>query len=223
MDDAERTKLTDLLLFSIFFFFFLSPCPLAHTSVWRSLKTNQNTSPEAPTPWLALMGMKHSSRCLLLRRKMAENAADSTEVSKDASRSRRPRSPRPEHCSLGRSSRKCRTTFPVPPASSCLSCCCGFLHLLPPLSPRIPPFSVGREVCPAPSPPGARRCPGPPLRCRFPGSWAAVRSGGSRAGGSGGSGGRAAVIRLLDRPRATDLALRQHLGQLPVLSAACLG
>lgn len=41
--------------------------------------TKQNTNLEAPALWLALMGMKHSSRCLLLRRKMAENGAESTE------------------------------------------------------------------------------------------------------------------------------------------------
>ncbi|XP_005061557.1 PREDICTED: uncharacterized protein LOC101820514 [Ficedula albicollis] len=102
--------------------------------------TNQNASPEAPTPWLALMGMKHSSRCLLLRRKMAENAADSTEVSEDASGAGAALPP-PRARSLGSSSGKCRTTFPAPPDTSCLPCCHGIRHLPPPLSP--PPQPLG--------------------------------------------------------------------------------
>ncbi|XP_053112278.1 protein arginine N-methyltransferase 8 isoform X4 [Hemicordylus capensis] len=46
--------------------------------LWGDLKKKVNSKPQRP--WLALMGMKHSSRCLLLRRKMAENAAENTEV-----------------------------------------------------------------------------------------------------------------------------------------------
>ncbi|XP_053112282.1 protein arginine N-methyltransferase 8 isoform X7 [Hemicordylus capensis] len=46
--------------------------------LWGDLKKKVNSKPQRP--WLALMGMKHSSRCLLLRRKMAENAAENTEI-----------------------------------------------------------------------------------------------------------------------------------------------
>ncbi|XP_064335008.1 protein arginine N-methyltransferase 8 isoform X2 [Camelus dromedarius] len=50
-------------------------------------------------PLLALMGMKHSSRCLLLRRKMAENAAENTEVSSPPSQPPQPVVPaKPVQC-----------------------------------------------------------------------------------------------------------------------------
>lgn len=112
---------------------------------------------------------------------MAENAADSTEVSKDASRSRRRAPPDPStDPSAGEAGSAEQLSRPLRPAPACRtameSCICP---LSPPTSPRIPPFPAGGEVFPLPSPPGARGCPGPPLRGRFPGSWAAVRSGGS--------------------------------------------
>lgn len=91
MDEAERTEKTDLLLLSVIFFslsFGAHKC----SEIFENIK--QNTNPEAPTPWLALMGMKHSSRCLLLRRKMAENAAESTEV-RTRGKARHPSSPIP--------------------------------------------------------------------------------------------------------------------------------
>lgn len=115
---------------------------------------------------------------------MAENAADSTEVSKDASRSRRRAPPdpstEPRAEAAGSAEQLSRSLRPAPACrAAVLSCIC------PPSLPRtpaaIPPFPVGREVCPAPSPAGAARG-----RC-FPGSWVAVRSGGSGAAGGGDS------------------------------------
>lgn len=205
MDDAERTKLTDLLLFSIFFFFFISLSFGAHQclEIFEKHKT-KTSSPEAPTPWLALMGMKHSSRCLLLRRKMAENAADSTEVSEDASRGRAP--PDPPCHPRPAAALSAQQLFPAPPASSCLPCCSGSLHLPPPIPPAIAPFPVGREVFPVPSPAGARG--------RFPGSCVAVRSGAS---------GERQFGAWRSLPKGTDRLLRQHLGQLPELPAGSPG
>lgn len=109
---------------------------------------------------------------------MAENAADSTEVSKDASRSRRRAPPDPSTDpsagAAGSAQQLCRPLRPAPACRTALESC-----ICPPSPPTSPPFPVGGEVFPLPSPPGARGCPGPPLRRRFPGSWAAVRSGGS--------------------------------------------
>ncbi|KAI4545957.1 hypothetical protein MG293_002512 [Ovis ammon polii] len=74
-----------------------------------SLAPPQNSAPATPAlsfshhgatkPSLALMGMKHSSRCLLLRRKMAENASESTEVSSPPSQPPQPVVPaKPVQC-----------------------------------------------------------------------------------------------------------------------------
>ncbi|KAL2310248.1 hypothetical protein Nmel_006498, partial [Mimus melanotis] len=160
--------------------------------------TNQNTSPEAPTPWLALMGMKHSSRCLLLRRKMAENAADSTEVSKDASRSRRRAPPDPgTDPSAGAAPSAEQLSRPLRPAPACRAAMVSCICLpSPPTSPRIPLVPVGREVCPAPSPPGASREVGRPCGAEAPRGVGAAGGGNSEVGHAEG----------------TDRLLRQHLG-----------
>lgn len=62
------------------FFFFFPSHSLSFSLSFKATPALSFSHHGATKPSLALMGMKHSSRCLLLRRKMAENASESTEV-----------------------------------------------------------------------------------------------------------------------------------------------
>lgn len=108
------------------------------------------------------MGMKHSSRCLLLRRKMAENAAENTEVRRrGAPGARRPRLPADRR--LPRRRRRRRSQHPEPNfpqlhlACSCRPCACvcwggGDGALLR------SPLGKCKRVALTPSPSPAARC-----------------------------------------------------------------
>jgi hypothetical protein len=82
-----------------------------------------------PKPLPALMGMKHSSRCLLLRRKMAENAAENTEVRRRESRASRDPAAHPDHRAAAAVAAAAATAAAVPnfpqlhPACSCRGVC----------------------------------------------------------------------------------------------------
>ncbi|XP_006069078.3 protein arginine N-methyltransferase 8 isoform X3 [Bubalus bubalis] len=81
------------------FFFFFPSHSLSFSLSFKATPALSFSHHCATKPSLALMGMKHSSRCLLLRRKMAENAAESTEVSSPPSQPPQPVVPaKPVQC-----------------------------------------------------------------------------------------------------------------------------
>lgn len=75
------------------FFFFFPSHSLSFSLSFKATPALSFSHHCATKPSLALMGMKHSSRCLLLRRKMAENAAESTEVRRPEAGPATPRPP----------------------------------------------------------------------------------------------------------------------------------
>ncbi|XP_013819735.2 PREDICTED: protein arginine N-methyltransferase 8 isoform X2 [Capra hircus] len=81
------------------FFFFFPSHSLSFSLSFKATPALSFSHHGATKPSLALMGMKHSSRCLLLRRKMAENASESTEVSSPPSQPPQPVVPaKPVQC-----------------------------------------------------------------------------------------------------------------------------
>lgn len=120
--------------------------------------------------------------------------------------------PQPRALIPGQKQQEVQNNFPGPSGQLLLVSCIrppSAPHSRPP-DPSVPPRQ--RSL------PGAERS-GPPLPGKL-GGRAERRLRGRRLRGQR---GRAAVIRVLDTPKGTDRLLRQHLGQLPMLSAGSLG